>query len=454
MTEPATLTKRKSIVRTTLLVLPAQIAFRAGEALLPLLLSYWFGRSRATDVYYFAWAIFALAGSLVFSAYQDSAIVPILVRERLERPKELPKLLGSLLAHTWAIGGAIAALVSGVAMGWFAYRYDGADLVLSAKMIAPFALYLVAISTRTFFASLLVVEHHYVVQSLASGLGMVVNIALLAAFHDSLGVVLIPFASLVGETIAASMLAWFTVRIVGLRLSFGFSRPPALVQFAKLVSSEVAGGAVTRINPVIDQLMAGLTMVAGGGTILRYSGDVSSVPTSILQATLLSVLLAHLSDDFARGDLQTFRRTVIRALATVSAILVAAGALLFAVRGPLLRFVFLRGEMDEGGVDRMIEVLPYHLVGLAPFGALLILSRAHVALQNSGIMLRMGIMNAGCNIVFNVLLLQFMGLSGIALATSGVQAAVALVFWILFEKRIRELRAQEAAQKTIRVGAA
>lgn len=438
--------RKRSILRTSLLVLPAQLVFRAGEAVLPLLLAYWFGRSRATDVYYFAWAIFALAGSLVFSAYQDSAIVPILVRERLERPKDVPTLLGSLLTHTWILGGAIAVVVGGVAMGWFAYRYDGAEFVLSAKMVVPFALYLVAISTRTFFASLLVVEHHYVVQSIASGIGMLVNIGILAVGHASLGVVLVPVASLAAELVAGGLLAWFSIRIVGLRLRFGLSRPPALVQFAKLVSSEVAGGAVTRINPVIDQLMAGLTLVVGGGTMLRYSGDVSSVPTSILQAALLSVLLAHLSDDFARRDLATFRRTVVRALVTVSVLLAIACLLLYAVRTPLFRFVFLRGEMDEGGVERMIRIFPYHLVGLVPFGALLILSRAHVALQNSSIMLGMGVLNAGCNVVFNLLLLRVMGLEGIALATSAVQAAVAVVFWVRFEARLTELhRAPELA---------
>ena len=49
----------------------------------------------------------------------------------------------------------------------------------------------------------------------------------------------------------------------------------------RLAASEVGGGAVTRINPVVDQLMAGITAVVGGGTILRYAGDVALLPTSV-----------------------------------------------------------------------------------------------------------------------------------------------------------------------------
>src|SRR5690606_27153061 len=129
--------------------------------------------------------------------------------------------------------------------------------------------------------------------------------------------------------------------------------------------------------------------------MLRYSGDVALLPTSLVQAALLPVLLSHLADDFARRDLERFEKTIVRALGAVTAVLLTATALLWVVRAPLLRFVFLRGEMDEAGVDKMVALLPYHLVGLAPFGALLVLARAHVALKNSSIMLSMGLLNAG-----------------------------------------------------------
>ena len=218
------------------------------------------------------------------------------------------------------------------------------------------------------------------------------------------------------------------------------------MKVAHLIAHEVGGGAVTRVNPVVDQLMAGLAGVIGAGTMLRYSGDIAMVPTSLLQAALLPVLLSHLSDDFARRDLVTFRRTVIRALASVSALLLLSTAVLWIFRAPILRFVFLRGEMDAEGVDRMIHLLPYHLVGLAPFGALLVLARAHVALKNSGIMIGMGLLNAGCNAVFNVVLLKLMGLEGIALSTSCVQLAIAVTFWFQFESRLKKVRAMPAEQ--------
>ena len=432
--------KKRSIARTALLVLPAQIGFRAIEAALPLLYAYWFGRGHATDIYVFAWAVFAFAGSLVFSMHQDSSLVPILAEERLVRPAGLPRLRGSILAHTWVIGGLVSMLVGAGALLWFRVRYDDPSFDVAARMVPAFCVYLVAMSTRTFFSTLCVVERQFFIQPIASFLGMLVNIGILAATHSNLGLSFVPVASLAGEILATGVLALFATRALDLRMVLCFDRPPALRALARLVTSEVGGGAVTRVNPVIDQFMAGLTAVVGGGTMLKLTGDVATLPTSLLQAALLPVLLSHLAEDYARRDLVTIRRTVVKALASVCGLLLLASVFLYLVRGPLLRLVFLHGEMDPAGVERMAHLLPYHLVGLAPFGALLVLARAHVATRNGGIMISMGILNAATNAVGNLILLQVLGLEGLALATSLVYVVVAVVFWFRFEARLQVLR--------------
>jgi putative peptidoglycan lipid II flippase len=187
--------------------------------------------------------------------------------------------------------------------------------------------------------------------------------------------------------------------------------------------------------------MAGLAGLAGGGTLLRLSGDVASVPTSLLQATLLPVLLSHLADAFAARGREPVRATVRRAGAVVGLLLAAAAAFLWLVRGPLLRAVFLHGRMDAQAVDALAQLLPYHLVGLAPFGVLLVLARAHIAMRNSRIMLGMGALNALLNVTFNVLLLPVLGLAGIALSTSCVYAVIAIVFFY----KLRSVRAVQTA---------
>jgi putative peptidoglycan lipid II flippase len=429
-------TQRRSIARTTLLLLPLQVVSRGVEALLPVVLALWFGRNDLTDVYYFAWAVFALAGSLVFSAFQDSAVVPVLAELKLSDPALVPVVRGSLLAHALAFGGALALVIGALASAWFAARYEGPARTLALWMAAPFSLYLIALTVKTFFAAMLTAEHRYVPLPVASAVGAAVTLAVIALGRHALSVTAVPCGSLAGEVAAAWVLAAST-RAAGIAVHPSFARPEPVRRIARLVASEVGGSAVTRVNPVVDQLMAMLTGVVGGGTLLKLSGDLATVPTSLLQASLLPVLLAHLADDFAAGSARELRAKVRRALGAVLGILALAALALWLVRRPLLHLIYGHGQMDAAGVERMAVLLPYQLVGLAPFGALLVFARAHVAAQNSRIMIGMGVLNAALNAGLNFAFLPRLGLEGIALSTSCTYAVVALVFAARFETRLR-----------------
>jgi peptidoglycan biosynthesis protein MviN/MurJ (putative lipid II flippase) len=52
-------------------------------------------------------------------------------------------------------------------------------------------------------------------------------------------------------------------------------------------------------------------------------------------------------------------------------------------------------------------------------------------------MFSMGLLNAGANVLFNVVFLRTLGLEGLALSTSLVQLFVAVVFWWRLQPRLR-----------------
>ncbi|HEY2516875.1 MAG TPA: lipid II flippase MurJ [Polyangiaceae bacterium] len=431
---------RRSIARTALLLLPVQVVFRTGEAIVPLLLAAWFGRTPETDAYYFASALFVFAGSFVASAFQDSALIPVLsqlqARDRVEHVRTIRALFG----YTLAFGAALGVAAGAVTLAWFAWRYEGPVFRDAAWLIPPFALYLMALAVRALFVGVMNQRGRYTVHPVASGIGIAVALALIAGVRGAWGIRILPAAWLLQELLAALIAGTIASLDLEARLRPTLERSATLDHFFRLALSEVVGGAITRLNPVVDQAIAGLTRVVGGGTLLRYAFDVASLPTSAAQATVFPPLLSHLSEDAAAKHWDAFEQTVHRALAGVCGVLLAMCALVFACRAPLLRLAFLHGAMDAAGVDGINEVLPYALAGVAPFGALLVLARAHVALQNSRIMISMGILNATLNALLDVALYRWLGLRGIALSTSLMQAAVAAVFWVRLKARLAERR--------------
>ncbi|MGH7437215.1 MAG: lipid II flippase MurJ, partial [Polyangiaceae bacterium] len=276
-------TQRRSLAGAVLDLLPLQVGLKAVEGSFPLLLAVWFGRSERTDVYYFAWAVFSLAGSLVFSAFQDSAVVPVLTELRRSRPSLLPVVRGSLLLHTLVFATGLALAFGGATAAWFSCRYAGEARHLALASVPPFAVQLIAISIKAFLVSVSNAEHRYRRVPVATAAAAAVTLAVVWAARDALSIVAIPVGSAAGELVAIAVLSW-SLRADGVAMDLTFARPEPVRRIVRLVASEVGGGAITRLNPIVDQLMATLAAVAGGGTLLKLSRDIASLPTSLLQA--------------------------------------------------------------------------------------------------------------------------------------------------------------------------
>jgi putative peptidoglycan lipid II flippase len=426
-------TRGPALARTAIGLLPMQIVLRGGEALLPLGLAALFGRSRETDLYYVLAAYFVFVGSIVTGAFQDSAVVPVLIEVADASPALFRRVVGSLLGHTLAIGGTVAVGL-GTLAGLVACIASPLR-ALALELVVLMSLGTLASSVRAFYVGLLNARGFFRAHPVGSGVGMGLTWAVLFAGRAVLGVRVVPLALLAGEGLAIVILSALAARGLGFRLTPNLQRSEPIRRIFALVRLELTGSLITRINPVIDQLMAGLAGVVGGGTLVRYATDVAALPTSLLQATLFPVLLTRLSREARHpAELAATTRNTLAVVCPLLAVLATATIL---VRGPLCALLFARGAMDPAGVACIASILPWAVAGSVPFGALLVLARAHVALQNSRIMPSMGLMNSTLNAVFNAALVGVLGLSGIALSTTLTYAAVSLVFWARLRGRVR-----------------
>jgi len=432
-TRPA---EHRSIARTAALLLPVQLTFRAGEAALPVLLAAWFGRSEATDLLFLFSVSFAFAGSLVSGGFQDSVLVPIVADVRRSDPGAVQAVASALLGHVLVAATALSGVLGVASVAWAHLRVAAPLLGTAAALSLCFGLHLVAVGVRSLLVAFLNAQGRYLAHPLASGSGYGLALAGIALGRHALGVVAVPLSLLAGEALAICLLAPFARLALGLRLRPSLARPEPVRRFFRLVSSDVAGATLTRINPVIDQLVAATAGVVGGGTILRYSMEVGAVPTTLLQATVLPVLLGRLSAQAADDPGRGFEGTVRSTLAISGLLLGALAAALVLARRLVVRAVFLHGQMDADAVDSMASVLPWAVAGSVPFGALLVLARAHVALQNTRIMLPLGMLNAALNLALDLVLVRVAGLQGIACATSLVHLAIAAIFWQAMRRRL------------------
>jgi len=438
---------KKSLLSQSLLLVPVQIVLRGGEAVFPMLLAAWFGSTRETDANTLSFSFFAFIGSLVFAAFQDSPLVGLLVETKLKAPERLPAIAGALFGATVVAGTVLAALLTLAGLALFRVVYPPDLASMMVRLSAPLAVYLVLLGIKTFLVTLLNAEHRYQVGPAAAALGMLTLLSFVVVAKGRIGIIAVPIGTSLSEAVQVVALLLATKRLLGLRMKLSVGIPIEARPVLKQVFWSAAGGTVTRVNPIVDQHMA-TSILPGGATMLRYSGDVAAVGSSLLASTLLPVFVTHLSEAYAAKDFVAFRRTAHRAQATVAATMAILAVLMFLVRGPLLSAVYLHGSMQPQAVERIASLMSYHLLGVPAFGVLLLQVRAYQCLRRSRWMVPLGVANAVLNVVFNLALVPFFGLEGVALGTSLVHIVLATGFFFVLSRHLNQAAARANTQES------
>src|SRR2546426_782416 len=132
----------------------------------------------------------------------------------------------------------------------------------------------------------------------------------------------------------------------------------------------------------------------------------------------------------------------------------AVPALALALREPLVRLIFQRGEFGPLATHAVAATLAGYAVGLPAIAAYYVVTRTYYALQDMATPVRIGVTMVIANAVLDYLLMQIWGVVGIALATSIVSAAnVVLLLWHL-RRRLGRVDGRRIASTSLRTGTA
>src|SRR5277367_6517990 len=167
---PTTSADGPNVARVALRLLPLQVVFRGGEALLPLALAAWFGRSAQTDLYYALASYFVFVATILTAAFQDSGAVAVLIEIGARRPDQMEPVVRALLGHTLAVGAAVAVglgIPAAIVSAW-----TSSSPFLAVELTTAMAVGVLATSGRAFYVGLLNSRGRFYAHPIASGLGM------------------------------------------------------------------------------------------------------------------------------------------------------------------------------------------------------------------------------------------------------------------------------------------
>ncbi len=394
--------------------------------------AYWFGTGDALDAFVVAitiptFAVMALGNSA------GSALLPTLtqVRERSGREAANRLLREStfwtvvlLLIASIFLASAATWLLELVSPGFEPWKRGLArELML---ILIPVVVLRGVISLHT---GVLNSQERFAASGLVPVLTPLVSIVLMFALGGYLGIRALAWGILAGSAAEAIATGW-SLRESGYRLlpSVAWPSPQLRLVFRQYMPLVVAAGLMSSTT-IVDNAMAS-QLGSGSVATLNFGHKLVLLAISIPTLSISRAIFPYFSQLAAQQNWIELRTMMRRSLLWVMLGMIPLTIVLFSFSRPLTAFVLQRGAFSPDATDRVAWVQAMYALQIPFYAASILYVRLISSLGRNHLLTICTVLSIVLNIVLNYVLMQRMGVAGIALSTSIVYA-VACVFLAL-----------------------
>jgi len=405
-----------------------------------------YGRSDAMDAFLAAALIPSLLVNLI-SESMNQALLPTLVRVREQEGRDrAQQLLSSAMLCTCLLLGLASLVMALAAHGLFpliASRFAPAKLALAIRIFYTLLPIVLLTGVATNCTAVLNTLDRFALPALAPAVISVSIVAAALLFSQRFGIWAMVYATLAG-TLLHVLIVGRMMHTRGYRFRLHWYGANAATrevggQYGPvLLSSVVASGGL-----LVDQSMAAM-LPAGSVSALVYANRFVSVVITLLAGAVSTAIVPYLSRMVAHGDWAGCRHTLRTWFGITALTSVPIAAVLIASAHPLVRLALEHGRFGPGDAAVVAAVLTMYAIQIPFYVTSRVYYRFLVAMRRTDLILYCGILNLGLDIVLNLILMRWLGIAGIALATSLWTVSTLFYLWFWSRLLLKRASAQEA----------
>lgn len=263
------------------------------------------------------------------------------------------------------------------------------------------------------------------------------NLFIIAAivFSSKYGSVFLSFGSLIAISMQLIILIPFLIK-KGYKYKFVLNIQDEYIKKMLLLAIPVIlGVSVNQINVLVDRTIASQIAI-GGISALNYANRLNLFVQGIFVMSIATVMYPMISKMAAENNINGLKKSLSESISSINLLLLPAtvGAMVFAE--PIVRLLFGRGAFDTNAISMTSYALYFYSIGMIGFGLREVLSRAFYAMQDTKTPMINATIAMIMNIILNIILSKFLGIGGLALATSIAAIFCTLLLFISLRKKI------------------
>lgn len=382
-------------------------------------LSYFYGASNISDAYLIASTIpnviFSFIGAGISTGY-----IPMYSQIEQESGEEVGNRFTNNLINMLIIVSTIFILLGLLytkqIVKIFASGFDGESLVLAIEFtrLNLFGIYFTMLIY--IYNGYLQIKGNFIVPAL---IGIPMNFIIIASIFLSTktNIIVLSFGIVIAKIAQLLFIIPFAKK-KGYSYKFVLNKQDDKIRkMASLGLPVIIGVSVNQINALIDRTIAS-RIVMGGVSALNYANQLNLFIQGLFVLPLATVMYPLISKMVVEKNISDLKKSVSEAISVVNLLVIPAtvGSMIFSE--PVVKLLFGRGAFDVNAIRMTSYCLFFYSLGMIGFGLREVLSRTFYSLQDT----KTPIVNAAIamimNIILNILLSKYMGIGGLALATS------------------------------------
>ncbi|OAA84727.1 murein biosynthesis integral membrane protein MurJ [Clostridium ljungdahlii] len=205
-------------------------------------------------------------------------------------------------------------------------------------------------------------------------------------------------------------------------------------QMFKLMIPIVISTSVVQLNLFVNRCFAN-NIYFGAVTVLDYSNKVSTLAYEVFAIGIAMIVYPTLSELAVKKDVVKYKKSLISAINTIMIIMIPASVAIGILRDPLINLIFRRGAFTAQAANLTSSALLFYCPAMIAYGVRDILNKAFYSVKDAKTPMSNSFVGIIINIIINIIIIKYMKVSGLALATT-ISAVITtlLMMWNLNKK--------------------
>lgn len=450
--------EKKQISRATGVLTLATMASRIAGLVRDMVVAAVFGAGMVTDAFFMAFTIPNLLRRFFAEGSLTAAFVPtftdVLHHEGTEEARQVVRICWTLLLLVLTGVTLIGILSSPWLVKAIGYGFSGSagKLALTDLLNRLMFPYIFFVSLVALFAGVLNVSGHFLLPALSPvmlNLAMIGSAIVLAPKMEQ-PIVALACGVLIGGAIQFAMQLPVLYRYgYDLRLDFNF-RHSAVARIMRLMLPGILGVAIYQINVVVTRLLASF-LQEGSVSWLYYGQRLFEFPQGVFVVSLAQAVLPTMSRQAAADDMNGFRESLRFALVLILLVTIPASLGLVLCNQAVYSLFFMRGNFSSFDVSQAALALSWYAPGLLFVGISRVVVPSFYAMKDTRTPVLVSFWTLLVNVVAGLLLMQYMGHAGLALALTIASVFNAVVLTLLLSRRLGDLNLSALLRTTLRM---